>query len=512
MGENNIKLVEKALNLLKLNTVRKKLIFYSFAMVLVMGSFNIYSFFTINNITRHYNNILSDLYLYNRISVDFNTINDSMDWILSISPDKAKPDELVSRMNKLASDSREIEGRLNYSGNWVMVSGLRGMLETYSSNGAKALELFKNRKNYLEELEYSRLVSRFINRRINEIVNRHLNQSEILYSEIESRNKSMQVYIAMLILALFIFNTAIILSFSNRISKPIRSLARRAERIAGGDLNVPDVITGTNDEIALLASSFNKMSSNIRSLIHGMIEKAEIERKLKEEEMKNLKVTNMLKETELKVLQSQLNPHFLFNTLNTIARMAMFENADTTLNLIESTSELLRYNLGKLKQGQSVTLRDEIDNVREYIYIQQIRFSDRITFEYDIDDSLLDISVPYLFLQPIVENAIIHGIEPKEGEGRLILRVYKKPGENHVVVEVGDNGMGIAENDLRFILDENESSGIGLYNVEKRLEYYYNDTNLLNIWSKPGEGTVITIRLPAAAKDGEVYVQNADRG
>jgi len=455
--------------------------------------------FYIRYIIHQYNSIMSDLYFFNRMSVKFNSVNDSVDTILSISQDYSKAEGLTDTMEELAADARTIEERLNYTGNWVLVSGLRGLLETYSGYASGALAALRERKSYLEPLTNSRMVAKFVNRRINEIVSKHLNQSSILYSRIEKRSRDMQVYIGLAILTVFVFSISIIFYFANGISKPIRSLAKRAEKIAAGDLDVSDVIVSTNDEISLLSNSFNKMSSNIRNLIHEILEKADVERKLKEEEMKNLKVTNILKETELKALQAQVNPHFLFNTLNTIARMAMLENADTTLNLIESTSELLRYNLGKIKQG-TVTLRDEIDNVREYIFIQQMRFSDRIAFEFDIDEEVLDISVPYLFLQPLVENAIIHGIEPMEGKGTLTLKVYRK--EDTVLVEIKDNGLGISEEKLESIFNRRESESIGLNNVKKRLEYYFNRSDLIQIYSKIGEGTNVTVAIPLTCKDG----------
>lgn len=503
MLKNRMSFIEKILSFLNLNTVRKKLIFYSAFMVVIMGSFNIYSFFYVRHISRQYNSIMRDLYFFNRVSVEFNSINDSFESILSDILNYREQNNLYETLSEFEDDIKNIEKRSRNTDNWVRIAGLRGLVETYNENVEKTLTLFKNNENYYEKLSYCRMVAKFINRRINEIVSYHLTQSSILYSEIEENSRRMQVYSALTILALFVFNAVVIVYFSNGISRPIRSLAKRAERIASGDLNVSDVLVNTNDEVALLANSFNKMSNNIRKLIDEIVEKANIEKKLKEEEMKNLKVTNMLKETELKVLQSQLNPHFLFNTLNTIARMAMLEDANTTLNLIESTSELLRYNLGKIKQG-TVTLRDEIDNVKEYVFIQQIRFSDRITFNFDIDESLLDTHVPYLFLQPLVENAIIHGIEPKEGKGSLQIKVYSE--DENVVIEVKDDGVGIPEEKMKYIYDDKESTSIGLCNVKKRMEYYYNDSNLLKVWSKPGEGTLVKVIIPKGTRDGEINV------
>jgi sensor histidine kinase YesM len=227
-----------------------------------------------------------------------------------------------------------------------------------------------------------------------------------------------------------------------------------------------------------------------------------MEGKLREEELKNLKTLTELKQSELKVLQNQINPHFLFNTLNTIARMAMFEQADETLKLIESTADLLRYNLGKINK-EDVTLGDEINNVKEYIYIQNIRFADRIKFEFDIDESLLAVRAPYLVLQPLVENAIIHGIEPLEKGGCLKISVYKQ--EDNVIVEIQDNGVGITQSRISQLFDDKDESKIGLRNINKRIEYLYGQTDLLKIQSEPG-CTIVTLTIPAGYLGGYDHV------
>lgn len=500
MSMGFIKQAGKIFKLLRFNTVKKKLIWYSFFIVLIMCTFNIYSFFYIKNISREYNNILNDLYMYNRISTNFNSLNESLDFMLSVSSNNSKEAYVKNTLLNTINDAKGIEEKQNYTGNWVLAASLRGLLQTYSGYADRAFILFNDGSGYINELSECRMISKFINKKLNEIINNQLNQSSELYAQIEQRNRDMQLNIVFALLLLIILNAVVVLIFSNNIARPIKSLSRKAERIASGDLDVDEVIVRSNDEISILANSFNKMSNNIRTLIRQIVEKADVEKKLKEEEMKNLQVSNALRETELKVLQSQINPHFLFNTLNTIARMSMLENAETTLKLIESTSELLRYNLGKIKQG-TVTLRDEIENVKEYVFIQQIRFSDRITFEFDIDESVLDIPVPYLLLQPLVENAIIHGIEPMEEKGRLTLSVLRE--KNRVLIEVKDNGIGIDPDKLDGVFENGNSARIGLQNVKKRLEYYFNEDNLINIRSNKGQGTVVTIRIPAKSEEGD---------
>jgi two-component system LytT family sensor kinase len=218
------------------------------------------------------------------------------------------------------------------------------------------------------------------------------------------------------------------------------------------------------------------------------------------EEMKSrAELEKALKEAELKALQSQINPHFLFNTLNTVSRLALLEGAGKTQEVVFALAELLRGSLRKV--GQTAPLRDEIKYIRNYLLIQQTRFSDRIKIEFDIDDSCLDTEIPLLTLQPLVENAMVHGLEPKEEGGQLWIRALKLG--DRVQIEVVDNGLGMPAEVVEEItkLDLVRSgrthlTGIGVSNVCKRLQYHFGNDCRWEVNSKLGQGTRITIYLP----------------
>lgn len=205
-----------------------------------------------------------------------------------------------------------------------------------------------------------------------------------------------------------------------------------------------------------------------------------------------------LKFMELKALQSQVNPHFLFNTLTTIAGMSAIEGAEQTQLLLMSMARLLRYSLRMI--GQSVTLREEMDNVKDYLTIQQARFGDRIEVEINIQGGLEGASIPVLTLQPIVENAIIHGLESLE-EGRLTLSAQL---EGQVVrITVEDTGVGIDTErlqELRSFAGEGtgrgHTTGIGLDNVRRRLEHFFGTSSGFHLDSELGRGTRITLFIP----------------
>jgi len=205
-----------------------------------------------------------------------------------------------------------------------------------------------------------------------------------------------------------------------------------------------------------------------------------------------------LKFMELKALQSQVNPHFLFNTLSTIAGLSIFESAVKTTELVQSLSRLLRYSLRSI--GQMVALSEELAYVNDYLAIQKARFGDRIAVETDISPHIGAAQVPVLTLQPIVENAIIHGLEAKM-DGQL--RLEARADGDRVVIMVIDNGVGIDPVRLAEIQElragmsgRSHTTGLGFANVHKRLQHFFGTSYGLQLESTPGQGTRVTIALP----------------
>ena len=243
------------------------------------------------------------------------------------------------------------------------------------------------------------------------------------------------------------------------------------------------------------------MSKQIRRYIARLNEKANLENELRNSELKNLNTQNMLRDAELKALQSQINPHFLFNTLNCIAQTAMFEDAAETNSLIITVSNMLRYNLRRLETP--VTLGEEITNLNRYICIQKLRYGDRIHFETDIDEDTLSVQIPCLTIQPIVENAVIHGFESNECGGTIRVDAHRtSAGELLICVE--DDGIGMDAQTLSELQRTGEttknrgghSTGIGIKNVINRLQLFYGK-NIFEITSVAGQRSRVRLRIPA---------------
>ncbi len=300
--------------------------------------------------------------------------------------------------------------------------------------------------------------------------------------------------------------------FSNSLTKAIRKLAAASIRMSNGDLEAPPITVESKDEIGILARSFNVMSGGIKSMVEDLKEKAVLEKKLHEEELANVSMQKSLKEAQFLSLQAQINPHFLFNTLNTIARKASLERADDTAALIRSLSDLFRYNLHGF--GRSVKLREELDVVKEYLRIQKFRFGDRIRTDIrcSVDPDAVDI--PSFTLQPLVENSILHGIEPKEGGGRLRIKITEHRGR--IRIRITDTGIGMAKERIEEILSPNDDlfqrngKRIGVRNVVTRLRLFFNGEEEFLLRSKAGRGAFICISFPR--QGGHAGVQPAHSG
>ena len=210
----------------------------------------------------------------------------------------------------------------------------------------------------------------------------------------------------------------------------------------------------------------------------------------------------LLKESELKFLQSQINPHFLFNTMNAAAQLAMIEDAEKTSEFIQNIADIFRYNLKNM--DELVSLREELDFVEKYMNILKMRFGERIAYECEIDPSSLNIKIPRITLQPIIENAYIHGLQNLERKGTI--RVETKIYENSLVISIQDNGKGMSKEQVdHFIYDDNVEninkhlSGIGVSNVIKRLKLLFQEDEthkIIDIVSEIDKGTTVKLILP----------------
>lgn len=345
------------------------------------------------------------------------------------------------------------------------------------------------------EFNEANRISMYISEMTLTILDRELKTYNLFYREIIKQSeelKNLGIWILLLVTFILLLATY---WFSLSITKPVHQLTKAANELAQGRFN-QKIKVESNDEIAFLAQTFDEMRININDLIVEIQQKAQLEHELQQSKL-------LLKESQLRSLQSQINPHFLFNTLNTLSKKAYLDGAEETSDLLVSVAGLLRYNLKRI--DRSVTLYEEVLVLYQYMEIQKARFTDRLHFQRDIDESCLHVNIPGLTLQPIIENAVIHAIEPEENGGTISFRILRDG--SWVIIEIEDSGKGISQEKIEQLLkgqidaNEGHSTGIGFQNVVKRLHLFYGVENLVSIESKEGIGTKVIIQIPETREE-----------
>lgn len=299
-----------------------------------------------------------------------------------------------------------------------------------------------------------------------------------------------------LMIMLFSLFVAIILILfvSKLLANRMLRLSREMNKVASGNLNVALQIDG-NDEVGQLARQFNGMMHSIRDLMEEVRESNEQQNLLKIKQ----------KEIKLRMMASQINPHFLFNALESIRMKAHMNKQTEIAQTVKLLGTLMRKNLEI--GGSSIKLDDEIEIVRCYLEIQRFRFGDRLGFELDIDPASLQVRVPPLIVQPLVENSVVHGLESKEEGGCVVIRTTMSDDYKKLMIEISDNGQGMNEERLEELMqslddmEDREGYRIGMRNVHQRLKLTYGDDYALTLESKPDEGTFIRMTLPAGRED-----------
>ncbi len=317
-----------------------------------------------------------------------------------------------------------------------------------------------------------------------------LPQSELLSGIEDIRKQSFMIFIISLLLLAVPFFLVI-----NNILQPLKKLMRLMNEIKLGkpkSLQKRINLQGYA-EIIVMANEFNEMLDEIDDLTHRLLES---NTRLYEAEL-------VKKQSELAYLQSQINPHFLYNTLESINGIAAEEGGDKIFNITKALALVFRYSI---KGTDMVPLREELTIIKSFIYIQKIRFGNRFEVKYHFPEEILECKVPKMILQPIVENAIFHGIEPRIGEG--LLQLKGEISGNMILLSIKDNGMGMEAEKLRLIKESlsaqqgftgknnDRTVNIGMANVNNRIKLNYGNEYGIMIKSEPGIGTEVVIMIP----------------
>lgn len=309
-----------------------------------------------------------------------------------------------------------------------------------------------------------------------------------LYSEISQ----LKVWIYMIVLITCILSFLLSVKLSNTITTPLRSMEESMEIAAKGDFS--HVLTVTSkDEIGRLSDNFNSMINKINRLI---------ENEYKQELLR--------KEAEFKMLQAQINPHFLYNALDTINWSARKQGMDDISKMVTAISNLLRISINNHKKN--VLVKEELDCINDYLLIQKNRYQNKIITMIDVEPELYPVVIPKLILQPLVENAFVHGLSQTDKKGMILVQGIKQ--ENQIIFTVTDNGIGMNSETLLAVLSDNHTpdsahTGLGIATIHKRIQYLYGAEYGLSIHSEEGKGTQLTLTIPWQREENHYAKNNA---
>ncbi len=447
---------------------------------------------------------------------------------------------------------------------FARLQALRTAYEEYSRSRNQVLADFQADKLYVDKLYDVYSMQEYLSAYAQKYVDVTMLQGNEGYNVLAPIVFSIPYLAAALGIVLFVAIVTISKSMDRNFSVPVLKLANASRNIASNNFFIDDVVVDNKDELGEMVSAFNKMKFATGEYIKALEEKREALDQLHAQEVETLEIEKQLETMNLELLKSQINPHFLFNTLNVIAGMANLEDAATTEQMIEALSSLFRYNLKN--QEKEALLSQELKIAGDYMYLQKMRFGSRVEYEVQCDVDEEKTMVPTFTFQPLIENAMIHGISPKVEGGRISVHVFAE--DDILKITVADTGVGIAKDVLQAIRqqldmgrgesaanrlretegehagengdrsfgnvdgkpqDEGDSEilrdadgkpqsmdpsnpierpappdgkvGIGLGNISRRIKAMYPDSHL-SIDSVQGEGTTITISIPLTREGG----------
>ncbi len=486
--------------------IRTKLFLFIPLLVVLLNIFSFFIFQSGKAVQESYNTMMQRILLYKQVSTQVQESLRDLSRFL-IHQDQESLQGLYSHQRVLEGLKIELSQQEQVVLTSQPIQNYLNMIDTFLEQQDAVMRSIEQNSisEYAAFYAEAEKMASFIQEDGQRLVDLELSYYQPTYRDILHKTQDMNELGGYLFVVTTLLSVVLAFWISQTITKPIQGLVENAKQIAKGNLDIQISRHQTKDEIGILEETFHQMVQDLKDLISKNI--------------KAIESARLVKELELKALQSQINPHFLFNTLNVISKLAYIEGAEKTSELTVSTSNLLRYNLRKL--DQPVPLLEEVEHAKEYFAIQRARFRDRVVFHTKINEIALDHMLPCLTLQPLLENAFIHGIEEMEEGAVLELEIEKE--EDQVVVMVRDNGAGMEASVQDKLLDledtmaplpageKPKSTGLGTRNVFKRLMLFYGGNAQIKIESEKNRGTSIILTMPYTQR-GDFYVSNDDRG
>ena len=476
--------------------ISRKLVAVFLATSFIAMGVNIFIYLNLNQALDKINSVFASNISLNELSDSLNKTHQGLTGFL-----ETKGTDDFELFYASALDIKNMSRKLNsnVTDNNIKLSerDIRNMLDTYLSLADEAVQAKRGRNidEYTAKYDECTRIKDYLNTYIYSVNNDQFRTNSETYTALVNSLRYTEVMSVLIFAVASVMNVLLIIILTSTITRPLTRLSNKADEISqGSPENVAPLAVYSEDEVGKVTRAFNEMLASIKDYIAKIRTQLITESEMKE---KNLLMETHLKDAQLKYLQSQINPHFLFNTLNAGAQLAMMEGADRTVEYIRNMADFFRYNVKK--SSETVKLSEEIELVDSYMYILNVRFAGEMLFEKDIDESLLNVMVPSMIIQPLVENSIKYGIKDLEpGEGKVTLSVYRE--NNMCCIRVSDNGIGTDEEIIEKIMNHekkpSETRGVGITNVMSRLDLYYNNREVFEMKSRKNEGTHVTIKIP----------------
>ena len=480
-------------------SIRNKLLVIFMIPTIMLLSINAYINAEINTMIDDISGIYASNTMLNELQISLTRVHRYLETFLD-TRDTEAIEGYLRNQQEFSNRLEQLNGRLLDDDSMITQKNIRSISEEYIRTADRAVEA-KRGRNVVKYKEYyddaDRLFS-YINSYIYSLNSRQLQCNSHNYEALFTSLKYSETANLTILCMTSALVTLLVFLLTRGITDPLQRLAEAAEQVANGSLVAEVSGPVANDEVGIVTAAFNQMVVSLKDNMEQVRQRIALESAMKE---KQLLMEAHLKDTQLKYLQSQINPHFLFNTLNACAQLAMLEGADRTYTYVQNVADFYRYNVQK-KDGVA-TLAEEIGLVDNYIYIINVRFSGEIHFIKEIEEGVTDVPMPAMILQPLVENSINHGLRDVEWEKKIWLSVYRE--NNRICVSVRDNGIGISPEQTQSILNndlngnglQEHTTGVGLRNVIGRLRLFYNRDDVMEITSTgSGMGTEVAVFIP----------------
>lgn len=482
----------------KCHSIGSKIIAFSLTLIIGLLAFTFIAYAKMSRLSDEYRILMHDIVAISNVNSTVDEMLDDFEEYLtlkttdSLNRFNSKYDELYQLINSMSIVFYTEEEQIIYK-------NINSQLLSFNTEMDSAIRASRGRNPYETRVHYEigKTIVKQMKESISALILVHAALSEGIYNELVTGAERLQFMVVVFLIALAGITVLTAFRFSKSLVYPLEQLTDHVSQVFMEKDDLTPVRVEANDEIGILAGGFNSMLVRIETYIQELKYKSKIERELKNKEMENLKIKTLLDQTNMLALQSQINPHFLYNTLSCIAQTAMLEDANDTYTLLITVSDMMRYNLISLDQQSTIGM--EIENVKRYFYIQKARYRERLNYQINIENPYLrHFEIPRLTIQPFVENAIIHGLEDSENAGIILIRIFET--DEKACIEITDNGVGMDAQTCNELMGElgkkGHTTGIGVRNVVERLRLYYGEYDIIRIESAQGVGTKITFLLP----------------